>query len=183
MVGVVLVLLMITTRYHHFGSVLHLPDASWAIFFAAGFYLRRFFWLAGFLALAGAIDYFAITQGGTSGYCVSPAYPFLIPAYGALWLGGVWLARHYRGMTVDVVRLAVAATLATTLCFFISNGAFYWFSGRFEAPSVAEYLDRFFRYYPMFLRGTLGYLAVFAAIHAIVVILRDIYGRSKSTAR
>ena len=40
-IATILLLLMIVTRYHHFGSVLFLPDASWAIFIAGGFYLNR----------------------------------------------------------------------------------------------------------------------------------------------
>ncbi len=175
MLAAALGILMVVTRYHHFGSILHLPDASWAIFFAGGFYLRRPGWLAGFLLLAGGIDYFAITQGGSSGYCISPAYPFLLPAYGALWLGGRVFAHHYHGVARDLVRLLVTALVATTVCFFISNGAFYWLSGRVDAPNLSEYASRFLRYYPMFLRGTLGYLAVFAAIQSIFSILRDIY--------
>src|SRR5690554_3136356 len=35
-----LAVLMAATRSHHFASVTHLPDASWAVFFLAGFYLR-----------------------------------------------------------------------------------------------------------------------------------------------
>ena len=175
-------LLMMATRYHHFGSMLHLPDASWAIFLAVGFYFRGSLWLVVFLALATAIDYFAITKGGGSGYCVSPAYPFLIPAYGALWFGGRWIARHRGGGMADIVRLLVVAVVATTVCFLISNGAFYWLSGRFEQTSMAEYLTRALRYYPMFLRTTMLYVVVFAALHAIVMLLRDIHGHSGESA-
>ena len=175
-------LLMVATRYHHFGSVLHLPDASWAIFIAVGFYFRSSLWLAFFLALAAAIDYFAITKGGSSGYCISPAYSFLIPAYGALWLGGRWYAGHRSGGAADLARLLAMAAVVTTVCFLISNGAFYWFSGRFEQTSVVDYLARVLRYYPMFLRTTMLYVVVIAALHAIVAVLRDIYGHSGESA-
>ncbi len=175
-------LLMVATRYHHFGSILHLPDASWAIFLAVGFYFRGSLWLVSFLALAAAIDYFAITKGGSSGYCISPAYPFLIPAYGALWLGGRWFAGHRGSGATDIARLLAVAVVATSVCFLISNGAFYWFSGRFEQTSVAEYLARLWRYYPMFLRTTMLYVVVFAALHAIAAVLRDIYGHSGESA-
>ncbi len=177
-----LALLMVATRYHHFGSMLHLPDASWAIFFAVGFYFRGSLWLVGFLALAAAIDYFAITKGGGSGYCVSPAYPFLIPAYGALWLGGRWFAAHRGSGVAGIARLLATAVVATTVCFLVSNGAFYWLSGRFEQTSVADYLARVLRYYPMFLRTTMLYVVVFAALHAIVMVLRDIHGHSGESA-
>ncbi len=37
----VLTLLMVTTRFKHFGDLMHLPDASMAVFFLGGLYLRR----------------------------------------------------------------------------------------------------------------------------------------------
>ncbi|WP_052700170.1 hypothetical protein [Methylocucumis oryzae] len=45
-----LIALMVVTRYHHFGDALHLPDASLAVFFLAGYsrslpYRKAFFWL------------------------------------------------------------------------------------------------------------------------------------------
>ncbi len=35
-IGLSLALLMAATRSHHFATALHLPDASWAVFFLAG---------------------------------------------------------------------------------------------------------------------------------------------------
>jgi len=130
-------LLMVVTRYHHFGSIFQLPDASWAIFIAAGFYLRRASWFVLFLALAAVVDYFAITSDGTSGYCVTPAYPFLAAAYGALWLGGRWFARHRAEGLEQLVRLLLVVVIATAVCFLVSNGAMYWFSGRFGQMGMA----------------------------------------------
>ena len=42
--------LMAATRSHHFASVTHLPDASWAVFFLAGFISAAL----GFPALLGS---------------------------------------------------------------------------------------------------------------------------------
>ncbi|MEI7994736.1 MAG: hypothetical protein WCH01_07515, partial [Methylococcaceae bacterium] len=81
-----LIALMVMTRFHHFGDVLHLPDASLAVFFFAGFYRKKA--LLGFLlALAALIDYVAI-ENGTSSWCFSPAYVFLIPTYAVMWFAG-----------------------------------------------------------------------------------------------
>ncbi|MBM3153552.1 MAG: hypothetical protein FJZ96_15320, partial [Chloroflexi bacterium] len=41
LIGGSLLAVMLATRFHHFGDALHLPDASWALFFLAGFYLAR----------------------------------------------------------------------------------------------------------------------------------------------
>ena len=32
---------MVATRFHHLGSLIHLPDASMAVFFLGGLCLRR----------------------------------------------------------------------------------------------------------------------------------------------
>ncbi|MGH8472507.1 MAG: hypothetical protein ACREVJ_08675, partial [Gammaproteobacteria bacterium] len=52
-IGLTLALLMAATRSHHFAATLHLPDASWAVFFLAGFYLRPLWVFPALLALAG----------------------------------------------------------------------------------------------------------------------------------
>jgi len=41
---IALIALMALTRFHHFGDVLHLPDASLAVFFFAGFYRKKRCW-------------------------------------------------------------------------------------------------------------------------------------------
>ena len=55
---------MAATRMNHFGAM---PDASWAVFFIAGFYLRGWGrWAFPLLmALAVAIDYAVISGQGT----------------------------------------------------------------------------------------------------------------------
>ncbi len=175
-VALLLGMLMIITRYQHFGSALLLPDASWPIFIAAGFYLHQSRWLVLFLALAAAIDYFAITQGGVEAYCISPAYTFLVPAYASLWWGGRWFAAQYRGSVKDIFLLAWVIVVSTSVCFVISNGAYHWLSGQYDNTTIANYWRETLKYYPRFLRATALYTSVFAAAHAIIVILRDIYG-------
>ncbi len=108
-----LVLLMAGTRLNHFAPV---PDASWAVFFIGGFYLRNWTRWAfpALMVLAVAIDYAVITGQGLSfwqHYCVSAAYWFLVPAYFAMWAGGLWLARRY-ARSWRTLGLAVVALLA-----------------------------------------------------------------------
>ena len=90
----VLALLMAASRAHvfdHFSP----PDASWAVFFIAGFHLRGWGrWVfPGLMALAVGVDWWVITGQGIdfwNHYCVSAAYWFLVPAYAAMWAGGGW---------------------------------------------------------------------------------------------
>ena len=89
--------LMLATRFDHFGSAVALPDASLAVFFLGGIFLTLSARasLAAFTALileAGLIDYYATSVQGISDWCMTPAYWFLIPTYGSLWLIGRWFA-------------------------------------------------------------------------------------------
>jgi hypothetical protein len=149
-----LIAAMALTRFHHFGSALSLPDASLAVFFFAGFYPRRalFFML---FAEAILIDYLEITHG-TSSFCISPAYVFLLPAYGVMWGAGRWTAPlgcNAHALLVSGLTLSAA----TSAAFLISNGSFYAFSGRFAELSWSGYADGIQQYYPSYLTFTLIY--------------------------
>lgn len=160
-----LALLMLTTRFAHFAS---LPDASWAVFFAGGFYLAgRSAWTFPALMLeAVAIDFFVTRHLGVSDYCITPAYAFLVPTHAVLWLGGIWLRRRYAFEARSILLLAASAGAAINLAYLISNGSFYWLGGRIADPNAAQYLDRFLAYYGNFMLVSAGYLAIIAALHA-----------------
>jgi hypothetical protein len=93
-IGIVLAVLIIATRGHHFASINSLPSASLAVFFLAGLYLRPTWVFPSLLALCAGLDFSAITYGGVSSFCVTPAYGFLLPAYGVMWLAGRWFAKR-----------------------------------------------------------------------------------------
>lgn len=151
--------LMAATRFHHFGSPLHLPDASLAVFFLGGLALGNGVLFAAFLAEAALVDWLAIAYGGVSGWCVTPAYAFLAPAYGCLWASGVWCAGRPRDRWREWVRLAAALAAGTALWFLISNAGFYAFAGYFGELSAAEYAARVAKYFPPYLTGTAAYVA------------------------
>ncbi len=64
----IFLLVMTATRLPLSASVLHLQDASWAVFFLAGFYLQKQWrWaLPGLMAGAVGIDLIAIQSMGIS---------------------------------------------------------------------------------------------------------------------
>lgn len=161
----VFVLLMIATRFHHFGTALHLPDASMAVFFLAGLYLRRHLAFVGFMVLAVALDWAAISYAGVSDFCVTPAYSFLLPAYAALWYGGRWYAGRLQATAASMAGMLGVALVSASVSFVISNGAFYWLGGRYAEPHFAEYVARLWQWGPLFVRTTMAYVAVAAVAH------------------
>jgi len=173
-----LALVMGVTRFHP--SLLHhaLWDASWGVFFLAGFWLRGQGRWAFPLLMAEAVlvDYLVISGQGVdfwSHYCVSPAYWFLAPSYGALWLGGSWLAQRQQGLGLRTLALAAGALLvAEGVCYLISNGSFYWISASVPAPrSFGAWLGNLGDWYLPFLAGTAVYVALGAVLHVLVTQL------------
>lgn len=152
---ILLITLMVMTRFHHFGDVLHLPDASLAVFFFAGFYRKKA--LLGFLlGLAALIDFIAI-KNGTSGWCVTPAYVFLIPTYATLWFAGRIAARFNTGKVSDLVKSLGLLMLSASMAFVISNASFYAFSGKFDALAMADYVAEIQQYFMPYVGSTLVY--------------------------
>jgi hypothetical protein len=149
---------MLSTRLHHFEYV---PDASWAIFFLSGFFLFGLRALALLFIEAVVIDYVATQHLGISRYCLSPAYPFVLPAYAALWLGGRWAARHCAGELRHGISWLIACLLVSvSLCFLLTNGSFYWLGEHATHPDLAGWVVRIGRWYPHFLAVTSVYVVL-----------------------
>ena len=180
--------LMAATRFNHFGSAVSLPDASLAVFFLGGLYLARStrVSMVAFIALileAGLIDYYATSIQGTSDWCMTPAYWFLIPTYGSLWFVGRWFA--FRQNTADhtmegkgLIALALAAWAANSFAFVFSNATFYLFSEHFATMSVVEYTSSVAQYYVSYVSVALLYIACAVAMHMAV----DIIGKQRAHA-
>lgn len=173
-----LAVVMGVTRFHP--SLLHhaLWDASWGVFFLAGFWLRGQGRWAFPLLMAEAVlvDYFVISGMGIDfwqHYCVSAGYWFLLPSYGALWLGGSWLAKRQSGLDLRTLGLAAAALLvAEGACYLISNGSFYWISASVPLPrGFGAWFANLGDWYLPFLEGTALYVGLGAAAHVLATQL------------
>ena len=173
-----LALVMGVTRFHP--SLLHhaLWDASWGVFFLAGFWLRGQGRWAFPLLMAEAVlvDYFVISGMGIDfwqHYCVSAGYWFLVPSYGALWLGGSWLAKRQRGLGLATLGLAAAALLvAEGACYLISNGSFYWISASVPLPrGFGAWFANLGDWYLPFLEGTALYVGLREVAHVLATQL------------
>jgi len=164
-----LIALMVLTRFHHFGDALHLPDASLAVFFFAGFYRKKALFV--FLAvMAGLIDYVAIANG-TSSWCVSPAYVFLIPTYAVMWFAGRYCSAFKSLKMTELAMQLGLLILAASAAFAISNGSFYLFSGRYTDLSWGQYLARVAQYYLPYVGYTLAYAVAGLSIVKLFIAL------------
>jgi hypothetical protein len=165
-----LALVMAATRLSPLSGLAHLQDASWAVFFLAGFFLAsQWRWaFPGLMAEAIVIDFIAIRYFGVSNYCVTAAYWFLVPSYAVLWMGGSLLRRHHsfdlRGLASFVISLSVALSV----CFLISNASFYWLGGRVADSSWNGWLSNMSDWYWPMLRVPLVYVGAVGLIYATV---------------
>jgi hypothetical protein len=171
-----LALVMAVTRIHLSLFNHDVRDASWAVFFLAGFWLRGSVRWAFPLLMAEAVlvDYLVIRGQGLdfwSHYCVSPAYWALIPAYLSLWLGGSVLARYQRGLQLSTLGMAVVALLVSeAACYVISNGSFYWISANVPQPrSFGAWFENLGDWYLPFLTTTAFYVAIGALLHVLEI--------------
>jgi hypothetical protein len=173
-IGALLALAMLATRVNHFVPV---PDASWAVFFVAGFYLRGLgrWAFPALMALAVAIDAWVIGQAGLSfwdHYCVSVAYWFLVPAYAAMWFGGALLAKQARGLEPRALGwLLVTAFVATNACYLVSNGSFYWLSDSVANATLAGWGKNLGDWYLQYIGYTSLYIAIAAVVHVVATLL------------
>ena len=184
-----LAMVMLATRVNHFSA---LPDASWAVFFVAGFYLRGSArWAFPLLmALAVLIDFFVITGQGIdfwSHYCVSAAYWFLVPAYATMWLGGSLLRFVYHGLGVRELGLLAGALIASvSVCYLLSNGSYYWLSETWMAGgklrSFGGWGENLADWYLPYLRTSAMYVGIAAALHVgVTLAVRSVQGAAAST--
>ena len=169
-----LAVLMVVTRMHlpasitHFGPV---PDASWAAFFLGGFYLRASTRWAFpmFMALAVLVDYVVISGQGMdffAHYCMSAAYWFLVPAYFALWFGGMLTRRLYKEANGKALAVLVASLVGSVVvCHLLSQGSFYWISDSVAQPSFAGWWKNYSDWFPSYLRTTAIYVGLAVIVH------------------
>jgi hypothetical protein len=168
---------MLATRLHHFE---HLPDASWAIFFLSGFHLFGARAFALLMVEAVIIDYVATAHLGVSSYCLSIAYPFVLPAYAILWWAGRQAARHWHDeLPHRIGWLVICLLVSASICFLLTNGSFYWLGGRAVHPTVAGWMSGFQRWYAYFLAVPCIYVtialvaqALGARLHALARIVQ-----------
>jgi len=166
-----LVLLMAGTRINHFAPV---PDASWAVFFIGGFYLRSWTrWAFPLLmGLAVVVDWAVISNQSINfwqHYCVSAAYWMLVPAYFAMWAGGMLLRRYYTGATLKSLGLLAASLIGSVaLCHLIAQGSFYWISASVAEPSFAGWAKNYSDWLLPYMQTAAMYVGAAALVQVVV---------------
>ena len=152
-VAAVLAVVMAVTRLGHFGEGGGPPDASWAVFFLAGLWLRDLRLFPAYFLLGWGVDLAAFALG-TPTDCYSIAYLFLIPAYGSLWVAGRFVADG------GLARIAVAVPLAAAVTFVFANLGMYLLAPAPGAATAAEFAAAVAGYFPGYLLTMSMYVAI-----------------------
>lgn len=159
---------MALTRGSHVLTAVALPDASLVLFLLGGLYLRRAGWFAAFFALATVIDFGAAAIDPAQGFCLTNGYWGLIPAYGAMWLGGLYLSKQQDAFaTKNLATYSLVGALTTFVAFVVSTQTYYLFSGRFPALGLVQSLKHGWEYLPSWM----GFAAMYFAIVWLSVAL------------
>lgn len=178
-IGVVLAALVFITRGNHVSALNNLPAASLAVFFLAGLYLRPKWVFPALLALCVGIDFYAITKGGVSSFCVTPSYGFLLPAYGVIWMAGRWFNSRYSFSSKALLPLIGSVAVSATISQLLSSGGFYFFGGRYADPTFAVFGERLIKYFPNSLEGIGFWLGTALIVHIVFVLAN---GESRAKA-
>ncbi len=182
-IGLGLTALIIATRGQHFATVSQLPGASWAVFFLAGVYLQSRWVLPGLLALTWGLDFASYQWGTSSGFCLTAAYGFLLPAYASMWLAGQWYARKHEFKWRTLMPLSLSVVLGSMLCEVFSSGGFYFFSGRFIDPTLIEFGSRLMKYYPAYLSAVVFYVGIATLVHCVFTLARSSISQHNATVK
>ena len=171
--ALIIAFFMLLTRGSHVLTAVSLPDASLVLFLLGGMYLGtgvkiRAAWFAGFFALATVIDFGAAALDPAQGFCLTNGYWGLIPAYGAMWLGGFWLSKQQDTFAnKNIVNYAAVGMFTSFVAFVISTQTYYLFSGRFPANGLIASLQHGWEYLPSWM----GFAAMYFAIVWLSVAL------------
>lgn len=152
---------MLLTRGSHVLTSVALPDASIVLFLLGGLWLKRASWFIAFFVLASVIDFGAAALDPAQGFCLTNGYWGLIPTYGTMWLGGLWLSKQTDAFSA--MQYTMVAALTSFVAFVISTQTYYLFSGRFPANGLIESLQQGWNYLPSWMS--------FAAMYFVVVWL------------
>ena len=163
-IGIALMALMAMTRGSHF-PLHNLPSASWAVFFLAGVLLRPKWVFPVLFAEATIVDVLSVGWINAGHHCMTVAYWMLIPAYGSLWLGGRLYAGWHRERAGSLALLVPVMAISALVCNLFSSGGFYFFSGRYDAPTFSGMLARLSHYYPQYLSTLALYVAIAVVLY------------------
>ncbi|PSL12215.1 hypothetical protein CLV44_11949 [Marinobacterium halophilum] len=167
LVGLGLIILLALTRGQHFASVDHLPSASWAVFFLAGVFLRPLWSFPLLFLEAVLLDVSYYGWSGAAAHCITPAYALLVPAYASLWYAGRVYAGLHRDHLSTLGPLLLTLLAGAFVCNLFSSGGYYFFSGNFEATSLAGLWGRIEQFLPSKLVPLLGYTGLAAMLYTL----------------
>ncbi len=162
-IAVAIAFFMLLTRGSHTLTPFSLPDASVVLFILGGLYLRRAAWFVAFFVLATFIDFGAAALDPIQGFCLTNGYWGLIPAYGVMWLGGMWLAKQndvFAASLNAMAPYALVSMFTTLIAFVISTQTYYLFSGRFPAQGLIESMRHGWEYLPSWMGFSAMYFAI-----------------------
>lgn len=155
--------LLLVTDYAH-AWLAPLGDATWALFFIGGFYLRAGGVFLIFFATKTLADFASIAWAGVDAACITPGYAMLLPAMAALWWGGVGLRRFDEAPALRrLAALAALASVSTLAAFALTNFGYYWYAPG-NLPPLA-YIGAVWRYGIDYLAGVAFYVGIAAAAH------------------
>lgn len=157
LVAVLLAVLLVSTRCYLLGLSAVCANASMAVFFLGGLYLRKHVAFFGFFLLAVMTDLGTMLWAGLTPNALGISWASLSEpvAYAGLWFGGAWCAVHRKPKLVSFV----VGSMLTLAAFWLTNVTFYWLSGYVPAPTFAGWVANFSQWVSLYVGTTMAYIA------------------------
>ena len=158
LLALILLFLTLLTRASHELTSFSLPDASLAIFIAAGIFLKQRKWLLVFIASIVSLDWYIINVNNMTHINFEISYLGHIFTYIMTWeLGRKFLSD---GKFLKAKIFFPISLSAILLSYIISFSSHYFFSGWISNPSFYDGLSFLGSYFNSFFIPNAAYIAV-----------------------
>ena len=163
LVLVTAILLMALTRNSHSLTSLSIPDATMALFFIAGFYLKDLRWFAGLFLLSTLIDAITSYIDPSMNLWHNISYLGMIFAYAIMWLAGAITIKNKSSFY-----FLLSSTISTVIAFTVSTQTYNLLSGAFPNITIKQSLHTGWEYLPQTFIYTMSYLVIYWGIQALL---------------
>jgi len=158
-----LVFLMALTRNSHSLTSFSLPDATMALFFIGGFYLKDLRWFASLFLLSTLIDAITSYIDPSMNLWHNVSYLGMIFAYATMWFGGALTIKNKSSFY-----FLISSTISTIIAFMISTQTYNLLSGALPLLSFKESFQIGWEYLPQSFIYTMSYLLIFLALNKLI---------------
>ena len=177
LLALILLFLTLLTRASHELTSFSLPDASLAIFIAAGIFLKHRKWLILFIASIVSLDWYIININNMTHINFETSYLGHVFTYIMTWELSRKFLSNGKFLKAKIFFLVTFISLA--LSFIISFSSHYFLSGWISNPNIYEWVSFLGENFTSFLIPNLAYVGILYVTFIVIQRLPKITALGK----